>query len=46
MERKTTHGKRKETTTREKYMNDRGIENLYLGREKRDREKRGERRAE
>lgn len=33
------HGKRKETTTRGRYMNDRGIENLYLGREKRDREK-------
>lgn len=40
MERKTTHGKRKETTTREKYMNDRGIENLYLGREKEEQSER------
>lgn len=46
MERKTIHGKRKETTTREKYMNDRGIENLYLGREKRDREKEEQRVSE
>lgn len=46
MERKIIHRKRKETTTREKYMNDRKIENLYLEKEKKDREKEEQRVSE